>query len=76
MKDTSILTVIGVAEMTRQGDAGSILTFRTVEIYTSLALMYFVLNTVLSVSAVETERRDEIMGTPVLKIEKAFEIIR
>lgn len=48
VKDTSILTVIGVAEMTHQATQAVSSTFRTVEIYTSLALLYFVLNTFLS----------------------------
>ncbi|HIR75591.1 MAG TPA: amino acid ABC transporter permease [Candidatus Choladousia intestinipullorum] len=57
VKDTSILTVIGVAEMTRQATQAVSSTFRTVEIYTSLALMYFVLNTVLSFLLSKLERR-------------------
>ncbi len=56
VKDTSILTVIGVAEMTHQATQAVSASFRTVEIYTSLALMYFVLNTVLSFVLSKLER--------------------
>ena len=57
VKDTSILTVIGVAEMTHQATQAVSSTFRTVEIYTSLALLYFVLNTFLSFILSKAERR-------------------
>lgn len=57
VKDTSILTVISVAEMTRQATQAVSSTFRTVEIYTSLAIMYFLLNTVLSFILGKVERR-------------------
>lgn len=57
VKDTSLLTVIGVAEMTHQATQAVSSTFRTVEIYTALALMYFVLNTVLSFLLSKLERR-------------------
>lgn len=57
VKDTSLLTVIGVAEMTHQATRAVSSTFRTVEIYTALALMYFVLNTVLSFLLSKLERR-------------------
>lgn len=57
VKDTSILTVISVAEMTRQATQAVSSTFRTVEIYTSLAIMYFLLNTVLSFILGRVERR-------------------
>ncbi len=56
VKDTSILTVIGVAEMTHQATQAVSSTFRTVEIYTSLALLYFILNTVLSFVLSKLER--------------------
>lgn len=57
VKDTSLLTVIGVAEMTHQASRAVSSTFRTVEIYTALALMYFVLNTLLSYGLTLIERR-------------------
>ncbi len=57
VKDTSLLTVIGVAEMTHQATQAVSSTFRTVEIYTALALMYFILNTILSFLLSKIERR-------------------
>ena len=57
VKDTSLLTVIGVAEMTHQATQAVSSTFRTVEIYTALALMYFILNTILSFLLSKLERR-------------------
>lgn len=57
VKDTSLMTVIGVAEMTHQATQAVSSTFRTVEIYTALALMYFVLNTILSAVLSMLERR-------------------
>lgn len=57
VKDTSILTVIGVAEMTHQAARAVSSTFRTVEIYTTLAVMYFLLCQVLSILLRAIERR-------------------
>lgn len=57
VKDTSLLTVIGVAEMTHQASQAVSSTFRTVEIYTALAFMYFILNSVLSFLLSKLERR-------------------
>lgn len=57
VKDTSLLTVIGVAEMTHQASRAVSSTFRTVEVYTALAIMYFLLNTLLSFLLSKFERR-------------------
>lgn len=48
LKDTSILTVIGATEMTHQAMKAVSASFKTVEVYTALALMYLVLCTLLS----------------------------
>ena len=48
VKDTSLLTAIGVAEMTHQASRAVTTTFRTVETYTALAIVYLVLCTSLS----------------------------
>lgn len=48
VKDTSLLTAIGVAEMTHQASRAVTTSFRTVETYTSLAIVYLVLCTSLS----------------------------
>ncbi|NLD11628.1 MAG: amino acid ABC transporter permease [Clostridiales bacterium] len=57
VKDTSLLTVIGVAEMTRQATQLVAKTFKTVEIYTALALVYLVLIGVLSGLLRQIERK-------------------
>ncbi|MDQ0202632.1 amino acid ABC transporter permease [Pectinatus haikarae] len=49
VKDTSILTVIGVAEMTYQAGQYAATSFNLVESYTILALFYLFLISVLSV---------------------------
>ena len=48
IKDTSLLTAIGVAEMTHQASRAVTTTFRTVETYTAIAVVYLVLCTGLS----------------------------
>lgn len=57
VKDTSILTVIGVAEMTHQAARAVSSTFRTVEIYTMLAALYYVLCSLLSFALHIIERK-------------------
>lgn len=57
VKDTSLLTVIGVAEITRQATQAVSKTFRTVEIYTSLAVMYLLLVSILTFVLNKLERR-------------------
>lgn len=56
VKDTSLLTAIGVAEMTHQASRAVTTTFRTVETYTALALVYLVLCSVLSFALKKLER--------------------
>lgn len=48
LKDTSLLTVIGVGELTRQGTIVVATNFRAVEIYTIVALLYLIMT--LSIS--------------------------
>lgn len=57
VKDTSLLTAIGAAEMTRQATQLVSKTFKTVEVYTALALVYLVLIGVLSLILRQIERR-------------------
>lgn len=57
VKDTSLLTVIGVAELTRQATQAVAKSFRTVEIYTALAVIYLVLICLLTVILSALERR-------------------
>lgn len=57
VKDTSLLTVIGVAEMTHQASRAVSSSFRTVEVYTALAIIYFLLCSILSWLLKKFERR-------------------
>ncbi len=50
LKDTSILTIIGVGEMVRQGTMLVSASFKPVEIYTAVALIYLV--SILGISQV------------------------
>lgn len=43
LKDTSLLTVIGVGELTRQGTIVVATNFRAVEIYTMVAILYLIM---------------------------------
>ena len=56
VKDTSLLTAIGVAEMTHQASRAVTTTFRTVETYTALAIVYLVLCTTMSFLLKRMER--------------------
>lgn len=57
LKDTSLLNVIGVGELTRQGTMAVATSFRAVEIYTSVALLYLVMNLSISIVMRLLERR-------------------
>ncbi|WP_100489102.1 amino acid ABC transporter permease [Sporolactobacillus pectinivorans] len=57
LKDTSLLNVIGVGELTRQGTMAVATSFRAVEIYTSVALLYLVMNLSISIMMRLLERR-------------------
>ena len=57
LKDTSILTIIGVAEMTYQAGQYASSTFNFVESYTILALFYLVLISALTMGIHYCERR-------------------
>lgn len=57
LKDTSLLTVIGVAELTRQGTIVVSSSFRAVEIYTIVGLLYLALTLSISFGLRIIERR-------------------
>jgi len=57
LKDTSLLTVIGVGELTRQGTIVVSSNFRAVEVYTAVALLYLVLTLSISLGLRLVERR-------------------
>ncbi|WP_126425416.1 ABC transporter permease subunit [Brevibacillus marinus] len=57
LKDTSLLTVIGVGELTRQGTIVVSSNFRAVEVYTTVALLYLVMTLTISLVLRLVERR-------------------
>lgn len=59
LKDTSLLTVIGVGELTRQGTIVVATNFRAVEIYTLVALLYLAMTLSISFVLRIIERRME-----------------
>lgn len=60
LKDTSLLVVIGVGELTRTGQEIIAVNFRAFEVWTTVALMYLVLTLTLAKLLAVTERRLEI----------------
>ncbi len=60
LKDTSLLTVIGVAELTRQGTTIVSTNFRAVEIYTMVAILYLVMTLSISFILRQVERKMDI----------------
>jgi glutamine transport system permease protein len=60
LKDTSLLVVIGVGELTRTGQEIIAVNFRAFEVWLTVALMYLVLTLSLSWVLSLTERRLEI----------------
>lgn len=57
LKDTSLLTVIGVGELTRQGTIVVSSNFRAVEVYTAVAILYLLLTLTISLGLRLVERR-------------------
>jgi ectoine/hydroxyectoine ABC transporter permease protein EhuC len=57
LKYSSLVSVLGVADLTYQAQVLSTTTFRPIEIFTFIALVYFVLCTLLSYGARRLERR-------------------
>jgi His/Glu/Gln/Arg/opine family amino acid ABC transporter permease subunit len=57
IKDSSLLTVIAVPELTYQFQTDVSRTFRPLELYTALAVLYFALTYPLSLAATWLERR-------------------
>lgn len=57
LKDTSILSVIGCAELMRQGSQIVARNFRSFETYAVIAIMYYILITILTKIAKIIERR-------------------
>ncbi len=60
LKDTSLLTVIGVGELTRQGTIIVSSNFRAVEVYTAVAILYLILTLSISFGLRYVERRMQV----------------
>ncbi|CCM76824.1 glutamine ABC transporter permease GlnP [Rhizobium mesoamericanum] len=61
LKDTSLFIVIGVGELTRQGQEIMAANFRAVEIWTAVAILYLIMTGVLTFSLRFTEKRMRIL---------------
>ncbi|MBD9541355.1 glutamine ABC transporter permease GlnP [Ensifer sp. ENS04] len=61
LKDTSLFIVIGVGELTRQGQEIMAANFRAVEIWTAVAILYLTMTSVLTVALRLIERRMRIL---------------
>lgn len=57
MKDTSLFIVIGVGELTRQGQEIMASNFRALEIWSAVAVCYLIMTTVLALSLKFIEKR-------------------
>jgi ABC-type amino acid transport system permease subunit len=57
VKYSSLVSVLGVADLTYQAQALSTTTYRPIEVFTFIALVYFVICTVLSWLARRLELR-------------------
>ena len=60
LKDTSMFIVIGVGELTRQGQEIMASNFRALEIWLTVAIMYLIMTTVLAMTLRHMERRMKI----------------
>jgi len=60
LKDTSLFIVIGVGELTRQGQEIMASNFRALEIWLTVAIMYLIMTTVLATTLRYLERRMKI----------------
>ncbi|MFW2368771.1 MAG: ABC transporter permease subunit, partial [Desulforhopalus sp.] len=60
LKDTSLFIVIGVGELTRQGQEIMASNFRALEIWLTVAVMYLIMTTVLAMSLRHIEKKMKI----------------
>lgn len=63
IKGTSLLSVISITELTRVGTQVMTLTFRPIEAFLTVGLIYLVLNTVVSQASLRLERRLAVPGS-------------
>jgi len=61
LKDTSLFIVIGVGELTRQGQEIMAANFRAVEIWTAVAVLYLLMTGTLTLILRATEKRMRIL---------------
>lgn len=61
LKDTSLFIVIGVAELTRQGQDVMSTTFRAVEVWSAVAILYLIMTGVMTLALRITEKRMRIL---------------
>jgi len=60
LKDTSLFIVIGVGELTRQGQEIMASNFRALEIWSAVAICYLIMTSVLALSLKFIEKRIKI----------------
>jgi len=63
IKGTSLLSVISITELTRVGTQVMTLTFRPIEAFLTVGLIYLVINTVVSQASSRLERRLAVPGS-------------
>ena len=61
LKDTSLFIVIGVGELTRQGQEIMASNFRALEIWSAVAVIYLIMTTILSIVLKQLEKRMKII---------------
>lgn len=61
IKDTSLFIVIGVAELTRQGQEIIASNFRALEIWSAVAVIYLIMTLLLSLALRQLEKRMKIL---------------
>lgn len=61
LKDTSLFIVIGVGELTRQGQEIMAANFRAVEIWSAVAVLYLIMTSTLTLILRVTEKRMRIL---------------
>ncbi|GGB46920.1 amino acid ABC transporter permease [Fictibacillus barbaricus] len=60
LKDTSLLSIIGIADLTQQGEVATATTFEAFKIWFAVGVIYFILIYLLSLLANFLERRFEL----------------
>lgn len=61
LKDTSLFIVIGVAELTRQGQEVMASNFRAVEVWSTVAVLYLLMTTAIALTLRHIEKRMTIL---------------